>query len=170
MVVVQARAALVTINGSRIFRLSILGLIVLSTLALAVEYDGMPDTLTQVLNTVNLAVTCAFAMEVVIGVLADGPGVYWRDRSKLLDLTVVLVSVAELAISAVAAGAQSDHTAVRVLKSLRVMRVVKLFKYIESLVQIAEVWPCSVAGLLALRDPMCSAQSISAKAHVAHWM
>lgn len=91
---------------------------------------------------VNLGITCAFAVEVVIVVVADGPGVYWRDRSKLLDLIVVLVSVADLVISASATGAQSDHTAIRVLKSLRVMRVLKLFKYVESLVKIAEVRCC----------------------------
>lgn len=126
-------------NGSRVFRHGILVLILISTVALAVEYDGMPEPLVQILDYVNLCVTCAFTVEVIIGVAADGPGAYWHDRGKLLDLAVVLVSAAELAISAAADSAQSDLTTVRVLKSLRVLRVLKLFKYIESLVKIAEV-------------------------------
>eukprot|EP00892_Ulva_mutabilis_P003109 jgi/Ulvmu1/1279/UM011_0003.1 len=146
----QACEVLARVNSSRIFRHAILVLIIISTVALAVEYDDMPAAQVQILNWVNLGVTCAFSVEVVIGVISDGPTVYWRDRSKLLDLMVVIVSGAELGITATADGEQSDLTTVRVLKSLRVLRVLKVFKYIESLVKIGEVLEASMASFVAI--------------------
>jgi hypothetical protein len=47
-----------------------LALILVNTILLAIEYDGMPDTLSEFLSTTNMVLTQLFTLEVVLKVRA----------------------------------------------------------------------------------------------------
>ena len=56
-------------------------LILLNTLVLAMEFDGMSDTYADVLSSFNLALSVSFMVEMVLKIARLGP----RDRQRLVQ-------------------------------------------------------------------------------------
>lgn len=102
--------------------------ILLNTLVLAMEYDGMSNSYSEALENANLAFTTIFMFELLIKVVALGIPEYVRDRMNWLDAGIVLVSCIELGLNG--GEGKSKFT---VLRALRVFRILKLMRTWQSL-------------------------------------
>jgi Ion transport protein len=89
----QLRTRLRTITESSTFDRFFLVLIVLNTLAMAVVYNGMPDTMSQTLDWFNSIFTFVFVAEVVLKMVAMGPFTFMSDAFNGFDLFVVAMSM-----------------------------------------------------------------------------
>lgn len=123
---VQPKAAKVV--DSLYFFIGINGIILLNTLTLTLEYDGMSHTYARTLEIINLVFTAIFMAELALKVCALGVRGYIRDRMNWLDAGVVVVSIVELAMNA--GEASSNFT---VLRAFRVFRILKLIRSWKSL-------------------------------------
>ena len=123
---VQPKAAKVV--DSLYFFIGINGIILLNTLTLTLEYDGMSHTYARTLEIINLVFTAIFMAELALKVCALGVRGYMRDRMNWLDAGVVVVSIVELAMNA--GEASSNFT---VLRAFRVFRILKLIRSWKSL-------------------------------------
>ena len=95
-------------------------LILVNTLVLAMEYDGMPKTYGDTLATINLVLTIAFIVEMVFKVLGLGPRKYVQDSFNIFDAVVVIMSIVELAMA--------NSGSLSALRSFRILRVLKLVR------------------------------------------
>lgn len=113
---------------SEIFFLSINTIILLNTLTLAMEYDGMSDSYATALERTNLAFTAVFMLEMILKITAFGVVLYVQDRMNWLDAAIVIISAIELGLNS--GDGKSRFT---VLRALRVFRILKLVRTWESL-------------------------------------
>lgn len=95
-------------------------LILVNTLVLSMEYDGMSKGYADSLSVVNLILSIAFILEMVLKILALGFTEYGRDRFNLFDAVVVLISTIELSVSR--SGSLSALRAFRILRVLKLIR------------------------------------------------
>ena len=113
---------------SKLFFTLINGIILLNTVTLAMEYDGMPDSYSRTLERTNLAFTVVFMVEMIAKLLAFGLPLYVKDRMNWLDAGIVIISAVELVLNK--GDGKSRFT---VLRALRVFRILKLVRSWESL-------------------------------------
>jgi hypothetical protein len=100
-------------------------LIVTNTIVLAMEYDGMSKGYSDGLTAVNIALSVAFMVELVLKVVALGVTEYSRDRFNLFDAVVVVMSIVELAVA--------SSGSLSALRAFRILRVLKLIRTWRSL-------------------------------------
>ena len=100
-------------------------IILLNTVILAVEYDGMSESTTDALDQVNIGFAIFFIVEMVVKVLGLGLKEYAADRFNLFDAFVVGLSIIELA----SAGGGS-------LSALRAFRILRVLKLVRSWVSL----------------------------------
>ena len=108
------------IIDSRWFNPLFVVLILINTLVLAMEYDGMPKDYEDTLATINLVLTIAFIVEMVFKVLGLGPKKYVQDNFNIFDALVVFMSIVELAMA--------NSGSLSALRSFRILRVLKLVR------------------------------------------
>jgi Ion transport protein len=126
-------------------------LILANTLAMAVEYDGMPTSMSHTLSVINLVVTFIFLVEVLLKMMAVGPIAFMSNAFNNFDLFVVITSVLEISLQQTSAvHAIRSFKALRILKSFRVLRLFKVFKYLDSLRKIGEVLINSMSSFAAI--------------------
>lgn len=80
----------------------------------------------------NTALTWIFIIEASMKIIGLGVIKYLRDKMNYLDLTVVLLSVVEMAFQS-GKGNLSAFKAVRILRIFRVLRVARLLKSMKSM-------------------------------------
>ena len=105
---------------SRYFSIFFTTCILLNTLVLAMEYDGMSDSYANGLSTVNLVLTLAFVAELVIKLLGLGIKEYFADSFNAFDALVVVISLVELGLA--------DSGSLSALRSFRILRILKLIR------------------------------------------
>ena len=101
------------------------GVILLNTLALAVEYDSMPEGVSNALEEINFAFSIFFIIEMALKVLGLGFKKYTEDRFNQFDALVVGMSIIEMA----SAGGGS-------LSALRAFRILRVLKLVRSWVSL----------------------------------
>ena len=94
--------------------------ILLNTLVLAIEYDGMSAAYESSISAVNVALTAAFAAELLLKLLGLGIEEYFQDAFNAFDALVVVISLVELLLS--------DSGSLSALRSFRILRVLKLIR------------------------------------------
>ena len=125
---VQPKAAKVV--DSVYFFVGINGVILLNTLTLTLEYDGMSHSYAETLEIINLVFTTIFMLELALKVCALGIRAYVRDRMNWLDAGVVIVSIIELAMSG--GEASSNFTVLRALRVFRILKLVRSWKSLQA--------------------------------------
>jgi len=88
-------------------------LLIVNTIVLAMEYEGMSDLFQYILTLCNLALVIYFLLEMCIKMLAEG-WEFMEDRFNVFDAIVNICSVIEIAVSS--GGAMSALRSFRVLK------------------------------------------------------
>ena len=107
-------------------------LIVANTVTLASEYHGMDQNLFDLLQQINVLLTLAFALEMVLKVLGLGVLAYCSDRMNLFDAAIVIVSIVEMLSS------QSSMSVLRAFRLVRVLRSVKFLRQYKRMRQLME--------------------------------
>ena len=100
-------------------------LILVNTLVLALEYDGMPKSYSDGLAVTNLVLSISFIVEMVLKIIGLGFSEYGNDRFNLFDAVVVIISIIELAMS--------GGGGLSALRAFRILRVLKLIRSWRSL-------------------------------------
>ena len=78
----------------------------------------------DLLDVVNYVLTAVFAIEMVLKHIAYGARVYWRDYVNVFDGTIVVVSLAEIAIHLL--GIMEESRGLTAMRALRLLRVFKV--------------------------------------------
>ena len=117
-------------------------LIVANTVTLASEYHGMEKGLYDSLQQINLLLTLAFALEMVLKVLGLGALSYCSDRMNLFDATIVIVSIVEMLSS------QSSMSVLRAFRLVRVLRSVKFLRQYKRMRQLMENISRGISGMV----------------------
>jgi hypothetical protein len=104
----------------RLFGAFFTACILLNTLVLAMEFDGMSSAYESGLSAVNVALTVAFAAELLVKLLGLGITEYFRDAFNTFDALVVLISLVELLLA--------DSGSLSALRSFRILRILKLIR------------------------------------------
>ena len=104
--------------ANRLFDRTVMVVIILNTIALAIEHHGQPDEMTTVLEVFNYIFTIFFALEAVIKIIGLGTG-YVEDKFNIFDFIVSLLSVVGLF------GVVGNVSVFRTFRALRVLRLAK---------------------------------------------
>ena len=99
---------------------------------------GLYDSLQQI----NLLLTLAFALEMVLKVLGLGALSYCSDRMNLFDATIVIVSIVEMLSS------QSSMSVLRAFRLVRVLRSVKFLRQYKRMRQLMENISRGISGMV----------------------
>ena len=102
-------------------------LILVNTIVLAMEYDGMPKDYAAGLSVVNLILSISFILEMVLKILGLGFTEYGRDRFNLFDAVVVFISIIELALAG-----GGGLSALRAFRILRVLKLIRSWKKLQN--------------------------------------
>ncbi|ESO12722.1 hypothetical protein HELRODRAFT_124932, partial [Helobdella robusta] len=94
--------------------------IVINTLFMAMEHDGMTPTMIATLKYGNYVFTGIFTVEAVLKISALGLYKYLQDKWSCFDIVIVILSLVELGLSGV--------KGLSILRSFRLLRVFKLAK------------------------------------------
>lgn len=109
------------------FTATVMVLIIINTMMLASEHHDMPLWLVDLLSNGNLALTIAFAAEMVLKVSGYSLEGYVSDGFNVFDGSIVMISLLELAT------AGGGGSGVSALRSFRLLRVFKLARSWTSL-------------------------------------
>eukprot|EP00798_Chlamydomonas_sp_ICE-L_P015919 gene15919-22053_t len=119
--------------------------ILINTIMLAMEYDGMGGTYLAVLVLSNYVFTGLFTVELIVKLMGMGFWEYVQDYFNVFDAFIVVVSLLEIVLTSI-----GGMGALRALRALRVLRVLKLFKYVKSLRKIGEVMLTCFASFFSI--------------------
>lgn len=103
----------------------IMGCIVVNVLFMAIEHDGQPDALGDVLEIINLVFCIIFTVEMALIILAIGPLEYVDDGFRIFDGTIVILSIVELTTG--------GGGGLSVLRTFRLVRVFRLISFLPAL-------------------------------------
>lgn len=143
---VRTRFEIACLVHSKWFTGFFMVLIILNTVALAIEYHDMPDKMTQALHIANIVFTSLFGLEVVLKVIGLSIFEYISDGFNWFDLLIVIASIIELVIST-----GSSLTSLRAFRAVRVIRVLRLVRFLKVFKSLNKI--TSVVGSVRLRPP-----------------
>eukprot|EP00240_Pyramimonas_obovata_P000215 CAMPEP_0118927358 /NCGR_PEP_ID=MMETSP1169-20130426/4846_1 /TAXON_ID=36882 /ORGANISM="Pyramimonas obovata, Strain CCMP722" /LENGTH=1618 /DNA_ID=CAMNT_0006869105 /DNA_START=431 /DNA_END=5287 /DNA_ORIENTATION=+ len=106
-----------SIISTTTFTNTVTSLIILNTIVLAANYSGASNTYLTVLETMNLILTIAFLVEMVLKFVGLGPHDYVSDKFNIFDTFVNIGSLVELIFFR--GGSLSALRAVRILRVLK---------------------------------------------------
>jgi voltage-dependent calcium channel L type alpha-1D len=130
-------------------------LIVLNTVALALEFHGMSKDLTVALDIMNYIFSSLFTIEVCIKIIGLGVKQYFRSAFNVFDSVVVLMSLLEIILALTSTEAASGLSALRTFRLLRIFKLAKTWKDLQKLLvtiarSVAEVATASVVLLIIM--------------------
>lgn len=129
---IRARFALFKMVNHKVFSSAIVGLILVNTVVLAMDQHPMDAELNDTLEDINLVLTLAFTVEMVLKLLALGAREYVRDMFNTFDAIIVIISLTEIVLAAAAASGdtsgQESGGGISALRTFRLFRVFKLAK------------------------------------------
>lgn len=125
-----ARAAAYDLVTHARFEAGVLGLVVLSTFAMAADSYDAPAWLTRTLTAADLGFVCAFSLEAALKLLAFGPSAYFASCWNRFDCALVLGSLADLAAEsgALALDLPLSPMCLRALRLVRVGRMLRVVR------------------------------------------
>lgn len=108
----------------------------INTVFLAVEYDGMPKVLIDMLEASNTSFTCIFALEMVVKLIGLGLKDYVSDGFNVFDGVIVIIGLIELFGNLMGGNVNSQGiTVLRTFRLLRIFKIVKSWKTLKVLLQ-----------------------------------
>eukprot|EP01065_Artemidia_motanka_P052349 TRINITY_DN9431_c0_g2_i1.p1 TRINITY_DN9431_c0_g2~~TRINITY_DN9431_c0_g2_i1.p1 ORF type:complete len:2131 (+),score=591.16 TRINITY_DN9431_c0_g2_i1:72-6464(+) len=115
------------------FQTAVIFCISINTILLACEHHEQPTAFTDMLKTANIVLTSIFAAEMALKIAASGLRGYMEDTFNVLDGTIVILSVAELALESLSFPSFSVFRAFRLL---RVFKLLKNFPELRNLIKV----------------------------------
>ena len=120
--------------------------IILQYVVLSMKYFGQDDAYSNVLESLEVALTVIFALEMVMKLISLTVIVYFQELWNQLDCAIVLCSVGVMLNSAITgAGNQAVLNVVRVLRIIRLFRVLRS---LESLQILLETVAFTIPGVI----------------------
>ena len=117
------------------FMYVIVALIVINTIVMAAEFDGMPDVMFTAFDAINYILTAAFAVEMVLKITALGPGGYRKDPMNVFDGVIVVLSIVEIIVTlASGSGGGGMFSVLRAFRLLRVFKLARSWKELNSII------------------------------------
>jgi len=99
-----------------------------NTVVLGLGYYNAPDEITDFCTSANVFFTIVFAVEMVLKIIAVGPGKWLADKMNWMDGFIVLLSLAELLFLS-----GSNLGALRSLRIMRVFRILRVARLLRGL-------------------------------------
>ena len=99
-----------------------------NVLVLSMDYYGIPDSETVVLNIISLLCTALFGLEMIIKMWANGFKRYFASGLNRMDFLLIVVSIPDIAASG---GGSSAFSALRVFRLLRLLRILRSFEGLQ---------------------------------------
>ena len=137
------RERLLPVVENKSFENAITCLIMLNTLSMAVEYHGQPTEMTVALKYMNYFFTGAFAIEMVLKILAYNFVGYMRSAVNAFDFVLVIASIVEIAL---------EGSGLSVLRTFRLMRVLRTMKFIRQHKGLRMLFKTVLKGIGSLGD------------------
>nr|XP_028567899.1 voltage-dependent L-type calcium channel subunit alpha-1F isoform X5 [Podarcis muralis] len=101
-------------------------LIMLNTIALAVQHYEQSQPFNYVMDLLNMVFTGLFTVEMVLKIIAFKPKHYFCDAWNTFDALIVVGSVVDIAVTEVNSSEDSSRISITFFRLFRVMRLVKL--------------------------------------------
>uniref|UniRef100_A0A669QWS8 Voltage-dependent L-type calcium channel subunit alpha n=1 Tax=Phasianus colchicus TaxID=9054 RepID=A0A669QWS8_PHACC len=101
-------------------------LILLNTIALAVQHYEQSKPFNYVMDLLNMVFTGLFTVEMVLKIIAFKPRHYFCDAWNTFDALIVVGSVVDIAVTEVNSSEDSSRISITFFRLFRVMRLVKL--------------------------------------------
>ncbi|KAH1180680.1 hypothetical protein KIL84_001614 [Mauremys mutica] len=101
-------------------------LILLNTIALAVQHYEQSQPFNYVMDLLNMVFTGLFTVEMVLKIIAFKPRHYFCDAWNTFDALIVVGSVVDIAVTEVNSSEDSARISITFFRLFRVMRLVKL--------------------------------------------
>ncbi|XP_072847568.2 voltage-dependent L-type calcium channel subunit alpha-1F isoform X2 [Pogona vitticeps] len=101
-------------------------LILLNTIALAVQHYEQSQPFNYVMDLLNMVFTGLFTIEMVLKIIAFKPKHYFVDAWNTFDALIVVGSVVDIAVTEVNSSEDSSRISITFFRLFRVMRLVKL--------------------------------------------
>ncbi|XP_074873691.1 LOW QUALITY PROTEIN: voltage-dependent L-type calcium channel subunit alpha-1F [Carettochelys insculpta] len=101
-------------------------LILLNTVALAVQHHEQSQPFNYVMDLLNMVFTGLFAVEMVLKIIAFKPRHYFCDAWNTFDALIVVGSVVDIAVTEVNSSEDNSRISITFFRLFRVMRLVKL--------------------------------------------
>jgi len=118
--------------------------ILINTVVLAMDYDGIQGTdLEGTLEVINMILTIIFLLEMIVTIPAFGPAVYFTDPMCVFDCFIVVTSIVELGLSlsiteeekANGGGGGGGLSAFRTFRLFRVFKMAKNFPELQDILR-----------------------------------
>ncbi|XP_074927402.1 voltage-dependent L-type calcium channel subunit alpha-1F [Chelonoidis abingdonii] len=101
-------------------------LILLNTIALAVQHYEQSQPFNYVMDLLNMVFTGLFTVEMVLKIIAFKPRHYFCDAWNTFDALIVVGSVVDIAVTEVNSSEDSSRISITFFRLFRVLRLVKL--------------------------------------------
>ena len=134
----RARTPVKALVKSQPFDYFLLAAVFGNTIVLSLDAYGISSAEAAQLSILNTVFTWIFIVEASLKITGLGIVKYLRDKMNYLDLTVVLLSIVEMAFQS-GKGNLSAFKAVRIFRIFRVLRVARLLKSMKSMQNILKV-------------------------------
>lgn len=102
--------------------------VLMNTVVMALDRYGVKESEDRITTKINQCFTFLFITEFGLKIIAIGPKKYVDNRMNLLDGSVVMLSLLELAMGSGGKGALSAFRSVRVFRMFRVLRVARILR------------------------------------------
>jgi len=112
------------------FNVIVIILILINTIFLAAEYDGMPRVLIEMLEASNICFTVVFSIEMAVKLFGFGIKDYVSDGFNCFDGIIVILGMVELARSI--EGGNSNSQGITVLRTFRLLKDIQDSKKLEN--------------------------------------
>ncbi|KXZ52368.1 hypothetical protein GPECTOR_9g412 [Gonium pectorale] len=127
------REGLYALATSNAFNNFIMGTITVNVLFMAMVHADMSNSWQAVMSISNVIFTAIFAVEAALKLAAFGPTDYFRDKWNCFDFSVVLISMASIALDFSDTQNLSFMPVLRVLRVVRVIRIIRRAKGLQRL-------------------------------------
>ncbi|CAK8686115.1 unnamed protein product [Clavelina lepadiformis] len=135
----RVRLALHQFCMNKYFELGVSAVIGINIVTMATEHYNQPKALDLALKYANYVFTSVFVLEAIIKLIALGVCRYFRDKWNVLDMIIVLLSIAGILIEDVWTQTTfMNPTIIRVMRVLRIARVLKLLKISKGIRSLLE--------------------------------
>ncbi|KAM6468746.1 voltage-dependent L-type calcium channel subunit alpha-1F isoform 5-T6 [Liasis olivaceus] len=101
-------------------------LIMLNTIALAVQHYEQSEPFNYVMDLLNMVFTGLFTVEMLLKIIAFKPKHYFVDAWNTFDALIVVGSVVDIAVTEINSSEDSSRISITFFRLFRVMRLVKL--------------------------------------------
>lgn len=142
------RFILYAIVSHPLFEYLISGIIFLNIIAMMLEFDKMPSTMSTVLSYFNNTITAVFVIESILKIIAFGPFQYFRDMWNTFDFFVVIVSLLGTLFTSIITEFNVNPSFLRIFRIFRIIRILRLVKTTKKVRALLETLYYSMPSLV----------------------